>query len=139
VAITKSAGKLAMTVMDSRIRFNKATADKLGYPAHVKVLINEKTKQIALQTSTGRDTNAVRFSKPEGKQTSSVTVSNEVLVEAIGRFFTLKPAPEGEVSYQTATGNISEDSKAVIFVFDSASAIADTMNQRWRKKVSKGK
>ncbi|MCH4209115.1 hypothetical protein [Bifidobacterium sp.] len=137
VAIAKPAGKLTMTVMDSKVRFNKATAVGLGYPAYVKVLVNEKAKQVALQACTGRDPNAVKFSKPEGKQTSSVTVGNDVLVEAIGRFFTLKPAPQGMVSYQTAPGKLDEGAKAV--VFDAADAAAGTMKQRGRKKAAEGK
>ncbi|MCI1674157.1 MAG: hypothetical protein LKI34_08090 [Bifidobacterium tibiigranuli] len=133
VAIAEPVGKLTMTVMDSKIRFNKATAAELGYPAYVKVLINDKTRQVALQSCTGRDANAIKFSKPEGKQISSVTVSNTVLVAAIGKFFTLKPAPEGEISYQTAAGTLNKDEKAV--VFDTANAVAGTMKQRGRKKA----
>jgi hypothetical protein len=133
VAITEPVGKLTMTVMDSKIRFNKATAVELGYPAYVKVLINDKTRQIALQSCTGRDANAIKFSKPEGKQVSSVTVSNKVLVAAIGKFFTLKSAPEGGISYQTAAGTLNKDEKAV--VFDTANAVAGTMKQRGRKKA----
>jgi hypothetical protein len=52
VAITEPVGKLTMTVMDSKVRFNKATAAELGYPAYVKVLINDKTRQVALQACT---------------------------------------------------------------------------------------
>ncbi|MCI1210914.1 hypothetical protein [Bifidobacterium tibiigranuli] len=133
VAITEPVGKLTMTVMDSKVRFNKATAVELGYPAYVKVLINDKARQVALQTCTGRDANAIKFSKPEGKQISSVTVSNKVLVAAIGKFFTLRPAPEGEISYQAAVGTLSKDEKAV--VFDAADAVAGTMKQRGRKKA----
>lgn len=137
VAVTEPAGKLTMTVMDSKIRFNNATASELGYPAYVKVLINDKTRQIALQACTGRDANAIKFSKPEGKQTSSVTVNNKMLVAAIGKFFTLKPAPEGEISYRTAVGTLNKDEKAV--VFDATNAVAGTMKQRGRKKAVENK
>lgn len=134
VAITKPTGNLTMTVMASRIRFNKATASALGYPAYVKVLVNEKNKQVALQACTGREANAVKFSKPDGKQNSSVTVNNETLVETIGKFFTLKQAAEGEVFYQTAAGELDESGKVV--VFNAANAVSGTMKQRGRKKAA---
>ncbi|MCI1674146.1 MAG: hypothetical protein LKI34_08035 [Bifidobacterium tibiigranuli] len=137
VPIAEPTGKLTMTVMDSKIRFNKTTAIVLGYPAYIKVLINGKTRQIALQACTGRDANAIKFSKPEGKQTSSVTVNNKMLVAAIGKFFTFKPAPEGVVSYQTAAGRLDKDEKVV--VFDAANAVAGTMKQRGRKKAVEGR
>ena len=48
VQLVKPVGKTVLTVTDSAIRFNKATAEVLGFPAYVKVLINDKTKQIAV-------------------------------------------------------------------------------------------
>ena len=40
VQLVKPVGKTVLTVTDSAIRFNKATAEVLGFPAYVKVLIN---------------------------------------------------------------------------------------------------
>ena len=58
-----------MLITKDVVRFNKATAIALGYPAYVKVLINDKTKQFAVKPCKQSDANAVKFSKPEGKQT----------------------------------------------------------------------
>ena len=52
VQLVKPVGKTVLTVTDSAIRFNKATAEVLGFPAYVKVLINDKTKQIAVTPTT---------------------------------------------------------------------------------------
>ena len=86
-------GKSTMTVTDSVVRFNKATAADLGYPAYVKILINDKTRQIALQVCTAKNGNAVKFSKPEGKQTTSVNIKDAVVLEALHKYFTLPEAP----------------------------------------------
>lgn len=94
-------GKSIMTVTDSVVRFNKATAADLGYPAYVKILINDKTRQIALQVCTAKNGNAVKFSKPEGKQTTSVNIKDAVVLDALHKYFTLPEAPEGEVAYQS--------------------------------------
>ena len=74
VQLVKPVGKTVLTVTDSAIRFNKATAEVLGFPAYVKVLINDKTKQIAVTPTTAKADNAIKFSKPEGKQAASVSV-----------------------------------------------------------------
>ena len=81
-------GKTVLTVTDSAIRFNKATAEVLGFPAYVKVLINDKTKQIAVTPTTAKADNAIKFSKPEGKQAASVSVKEATLIEAVKAYFT---------------------------------------------------
>ena len=133
VRLTKPAGKTVMTVTDSAVKFNKATAIELGYPAYVKVLINEKTRQIAVTPTTAKAENAVKFSKPEGKQTASISVRDTTLVAAIGQYFELAEAPEGEIAFQSVNGTVYPNDKAVIF--DAANATAGTMKRRGRKKA----
>ena len=81
VQLVKPVGKTVMTVTDSVVRFNKATAEVLNFPAQIKILINDKTRQIAVTPTTAKADNAVKFSKGEGKQTTSVSIKNAVLVE----------------------------------------------------------
>ena len=129
VQLVKPVGKTVLTVTDSAIRFNKATAEVLGFPAYVKVLINDKTKQIAVTPTTAKADNAIKFSKPEGKQAASVSVK-----EAVKAYFTLPEAPEGEIAYQSVNGTAYPESKTVIF--DVANATAGTMKRRGRKKAA---
>lgn len=134
VKLAKPVGKIVMTVTADVVRFNKATAEVLGFPAYVKVLVNEKTRQIAVVPTTAKADNAVKFSKPEGKQTTSVSVRENAPLAAIGAFFTLPEAPEGEVAYQQVTGAFYPDDKAA--VFDASVAVAGTMKRRGRKKAA---
>lgn len=133
VQLVKPVGKTVMTVTDSVVRFNKTTAEVLNFPAQVKILINDKTRQIAVTPTTAKADNAVKFSKGEGKQTTSVSIKNAVLVEAISKYFTLAEAPEGEVSFVSVNGAAYPESKTVIF--DVANATAGTMKRRGRKKA----
>ena len=105
----------------------------LNFPAQVKILINDKTRQIAVTPTTAKADNAVKFSKGEGKQTTSVSIKNAVLVEAISKYFTLAEAPEGEISFVSVNGTAYPESKTVIF--DAANATAGTMKRRGRKKA----
>ena len=113
VQLVKPVGKTVLTVTDSAIRFNKATAEVLGFPAYVKVLINDKTKQIAVTPTTAKEA---------------------TLIEAVKAYFTLPEAPEGEIAYQSVNGTAYPESKTVIF--DVANATAGTMKRRGRKKAA---
>ncbi|TPF94285.1 hypothetical protein [Bifidobacterium sp. UTBIF-78] len=134
VQLVKPLGKTVLTVTDTAIRFNKATAEALGFPAYVKVLINGKTRQIAVTPASESADNAIKFSKPEGKQTASVSVKEPVLVEAVKEYLPVGEAPEGEVAYQSVAGAAYPESKTVIF--DVANATAGTMKRRGRKKAA---
>ncbi|MBT1173153.1 hypothetical protein JS528_07270 [Bifidobacterium sp. MA2] len=134
VKLVKPVGKIVMTFTGNAVRFNKATAQALGFPAFVRVLVNEKTKQIALAVTTSKANNAVKFSKTEEKQSASVSFKEKAVVEAVAQFFTLGEAPEGEVAYISVPGTYYPGDKAVIF--DAEDATAGTMKRRGRKKAS---
>ena len=125
-------GKAVMTVTESVARFNKATAADLGYPAYVKILINDKTRQVAVQACTAKSANAVKFSKPEGKQTTSVNVKEAVVLETLHKYFGLPQVPEGEIAYKSVNGAVHAEEKVVIFDIDAAAS--GTMKKRGRKK-----
>ena len=134
VRLVKPVGKTVMTVTTNAVRFNKATAAALGFPAYVKVLVNEHTKQIAVTPTTAKADNGIKFSKGEDKQTASISVKDATIVEAVSRFFEIGDAPEGEVAYQSVTGEAHQLDKVVIF--NIADAVAGTMKRRGRKKVA---
>lgn len=125
-------GKAVMTITESVARFNKATAADLGYPAFVKILINDKTRQIAVQACNAKSANAVKFSKPEGKQTASVNIKEAVVLETLHKYFELPQASEGEVAYKSVAGTIHVEEKVIIFDIDAA--VPGTMKKRGRKK-----
>ena len=134
VNVVKPIGKVVMTVTASSIRFNKATAAALGFPAHVKVLVNEQTRQIALTPTTGRAENALKFSKPEDKQRLSISVKDKAVLAALHGYFTIGEAPEGEVAYVAVDGTAYPNDRIVIF--NVADAVAGTMKRRGRRKAS---
>ena len=68
VQLVKPVGKTVLTVTDSAIRFNKATAEVLGFPAYVKVLINDKTKQIAVTQPPPRPTTPLSSASPKASR-----------------------------------------------------------------------
>ncbi|MCH9276184.1 hypothetical protein JS533_007860 [Bifidobacterium amazonense] len=135
VQLVKPLGKTVLTVTDSAIRFNKATAEALGFPTYAKVLINDRTKQIAVTPATAKSDNAVKFSKPDGKQVASISVKDATVVAAVSKYFTLQEAPEGEIAYESIVGTPYQSDKVVIF--SVADATSGTMKRRGRKKADK--
>ncbi|MBT1177164.1 MULTISPECIES: hypothetical protein [Bifidobacterium] len=134
VRLVKPVGKIVMTVTDNAVKFNKATAIVLGHPAYVKVLVNEKTKQIAVTPTTAKADNGIKFSKGEGKQAASISVKDAAVLEAVKQFFDIAEAPEGQVAYQSVPGESHPNDKVVIF--DAAKATAGVMKRRGRKKAA---
>ncbi|NMM93803.1 hypothetical protein [Bifidobacterium oedipodis] len=134
VSVKTPIGKLTMTITESGIRFNKSTAAALGFPQRVKVLINEQTRQLALQAVDNRSTNAVKFSKPESKQVASVSVKDPMVMEAAAKLFPLSASPEGEVAYWSAEGELHEKEKVVIFNVEGATE--GTMKKRGRRAAA---
>ena len=126
--------KITMTVMESVLRFNKGTAEALGFPAYVKILVNAKTGQVAVQPCGAKEQNAIKFSKPEGKQTASVSLKDKALLDAVAKFFKLPEAPDGELSYQLVSGTLYPNEK--IAAFTASEAVSGTMKRRGRKKAS---
>lgn len=101
VNMTAPRGKLSMLITKDVVRFNKATAIALGYPAYVKLLINDKTKQFAVKPCKQTDANAVKFSKPEGKQTASVNIKDAMVLDSVLKYFKLDEPQDGQVTFQS--------------------------------------
>ena len=125
--------KVVMTVTESYVRFNKGVVTSLGTPAYVRVLVNDKDRQVALEVCSGREANALRFAKEDGAPTVSVTIREPAVLDAVLRYFKLKDSPEGEVSYQLVNGIVIPGAKAV--VFDADEAVDGMMKRRGRKKA----
>ena len=102
ISLAAPASKAVMTITDSAIRFNKATAAELGYPSHVRVLVNESAKQVAIQACSADEENAVKFSKPADKQTGSVNIKAPAVLVTICSFFVLHNPSEDEIDYRTS-------------------------------------
>lgn len=132
VNMTAPRGKLSMLVTKDVVRFNKATAIALGYPAYVKVLINDKTKQFAVKPCKQSDANAVKFSKPEGKQIASVNIKDVMVLNSVLKYFKLDEPQDGQVTFQSMQGTFYPEER--VAMFSVADAKAGVMKKRGRKK-----
>ena len=73
------------SVTSNGVTFNRAVTLKLGTPAFVRLLINESTRQVALQVCDESTPKAVAFYKPKAKGVLSVRWNAQDLVATFKR------------------------------------------------------
>lgn len=134
ISLAAPASKAVMTITSAAIRFNKATAAELGYPSHVRVLVNESAKQVAIQACSADKENAIKFSKSADKQTGSVSIKAPAVLVTICSFFELHNLSNDEIDYHSIQSVSQPDDKASIF--DITDAKSGTMKKRGRRKVA---
>ena len=71
-----------MTLTMKNLKFNKATAVELDYPAYVRMLIDATTRRVAIEPCSGKTTNAVPFSKNPKAQTYAIVLKIPALLAA---------------------------------------------------------
>lgn len=83
VELEESRGDSVLTLTSTNLKFNKATAVELGFPAYVRMLVNAATRQAAIQPCKENAKNAVAFSKDKSKQTYAIVLKIPALLTAI--------------------------------------------------------
>ncbi len=111
VELEQSKGDSVLTLTSTNLKFNKATAVELGYPAFVRMLINAATKQVAIQPCSEKTKNAVPFSKDESKQTYAVVVKVPALLTAVRKLVDSNEG-DGAISFN---GVLYPNERTVIF------------------------
>lgn len=81
--LEQSKGDSTLTLTANNIKFNKATAVELGFPAYVRMLVNAVSKQVAIQPCKEKTKNAILFSKDEKKQNYAIVLKVPALITAI--------------------------------------------------------
>ena len=101
------------------LTFNKSVTLKLGEPEHVKFLINESAKQVAIQVCDAGDKNATVFYRPKASGVLSVRWNARDLLNTIERImgWNLK-----ETSYR-ADGILLKEEHAIVFALSKATPL----------------
>lgn len=99
VELEQSTGDSVLTLTSTNLKFNKATAVELGYPAYVRMLTNAVTRQVAIQPCKESTKNAVKFSKDKDKQNYAVVVKVPALLTAARKMADLEEGA-GSMSFR---------------------------------------
>ena len=111
VELEESRGDSVLTLTSTNLKFNKATAVELGFPAHVRMLVNAATKQAAIQPCKENAKNAVAFSKDKSKQTYAIVLKIPALLTAIRKLADVNE-DSGAISFN---GTLYPNERVIIF------------------------
>ena len=114
-----SEGMPYVSITRNGLTFNQSVVKKLGCPAYVVFLINEETKQIAIQACEAFYPNATAFYRPKKSGTMSVRWNSRDLMRNVTHLMQWDLDKE---SYK-AEGLFLRDEQAIIFDLSKATAI----------------
>lgn len=126
-------GESVMTVTSNSLKFNKATAVELNYAPYIKVLLNAKTRQIAIQPCSEKDPNAIKFSNEESKQTYAISIKVPAIQVEFRRMMPFEDENGGKLSY-TLNGTLYPDEQVVIYDIGDVKPEAEKKRRGRRKK-----
>ncbi len=127
IEITKTTEPACVIIEDNKLRFTKPVAIELGYPAYVRVLLDDAGQRIAIQVAKGNESNVIKFSNDKETQKASILYQNTVMVDLIRA---VMPSWEKGVKYR-AKGVLSKEDKAIVFDLKSAEVY-----ERFSRKAS---
>ena len=109
-----------VSITNNGLTFNKSVIMKMNYPAHVRLLINDNDKQIAIQVCDENDKKSVQFYKEKANGVLSVRLNSKDLISTIERIgqWNLK-----ETSYRVK-GTLIPESSLMLFDFSDAIPMA---------------
>ncbi len=110
-------GVPSVSITTNGVTFNRSVLMKLGCPEYVVLLINEDTKQMALQVSNQDTPNAVAFYK--GTKVSSVRWNMRDLLNTIRNMMEW----DLQRSSYRVEGTLLKDEKAILFDFSKATSL----------------
>jgi hypothetical protein len=128
VELEESKGDSVMTLTSTNLKFNKATAQELGFPAYVKMYIDAPTRRVAIEPCAKTAKNAVTFSKDESKQTYAIVLKVPALLTAARKLADTNEN-SGSLSFN---GTLYPKDKVIIFDLSKGKP---TKARRRRKKT----
>ena len=111
VELEESRGDSVMTLTATNLKFNKATAVELGFPAYIRMLVNARSKQVAIEPCKESTKNAVRFSKDQAKQTYAIVIKMPALLTAARKLADVDES-SGSISFK---GMLYPKEKIIIY------------------------
>lgn len=120
VELDESKCDSVLTLTSTNLKFNKATAQELGFPSHVRMLINAETKQAAIIPCKENAKNAVEFSKDESKQKYAVVLKIPALMTAIRKLADM----DDEVTSMAFNGTLFPNEHIIIYNISEGHPVA---------------
>lgn len=108
----ETTGSNLLTLNKNSVTFDKSIAESLGYPSHVKLLLDKENKIFAIQSCKSNTLNSVAFSKSATQQKGSIKMQYGAIRNILRTV--MKEKFQDEMRYQFK-GNLLAENKAMIF------------------------
>ena len=130
ISVVTKPNAATMTFEPKRIKIFKTTVEALGYPKHVRTMIDPKEKGFAIQACEKTDENAIEFSKPSGEQRIAVFIHNPIILETLRKMMNWNDNTRYQIQ-----GTCIPDEKGVIFDLSTAEPLQPRNYGGRHKKV----
>ena len=127
-------GESVMTVTSSSLKFNKATAVELNYAPYIRILVNAKTRQIAIQPCSEKDPNAIKFSNEESKQNYAISIKVPAILLEFRRLVPFENEAGEKLTY-SLKGTLYPEDQVVIYNIDDVKPEQEKKRRGRRKKA----
>ena len=131
VELEQSKGDSTLTLTANNLKFNKATAEELGFPSHVRMLINAVSNQVAIQPCQEKAKNSIEFSKDEKKQNYAVVLKIPALITAVRK---LADVDEGTTSL-VFNGILYPNDKIIIYDLNQGKPIKRRKSRKKKQEM----
>lgn len=101
--------------------------------SYIRVLLNAKTRQIAIQPCSEKDPNAIKFSNEESKQTYAISIKVPAIQVEFRRMLPFEDDNGGKLSY-TLNGTLYPDEQVVIYDIGDVKPETEKKRRGRRKK-----
>lgn len=109
----ENTGNNLLTINKNALTFDKSIADALGYPSHIKLLLDRENKVFAIQSCKSTTSKSIAFSKTESQQKGSVKLQSSAIRNALR--IIMKDSWNDDMRYQIKGRFIPERK---VFIFD---------------------
>ena len=121
IVLAKQVSPLTLIIEPGKMRQTRGIVEALEYAPLVSYLLDTKGKRLAIQVTTAKDKQAVRFSKPEAEQGAKAVIYQNAEILSVIRGMMPEWDPEQKYAID---GEYSKNDKAIIFELEKATPYA---------------
>ena len=107
---------------------------ELNYAPYIRIFVNAKTRQIAIQPCSEKDPNAIKFSNEESKQNYAISIKVPAILLEFRRLLPFENAEGGKLTY-TLNGTLYPEDQVVMYNIDDVKP-GEEKKRRGRRKKS---
>lgn len=124
VELQQPVKKNYITFEEVRMTVNRSTAEIMGFPSHVCLLLDAKNKRFALQACEPENSNSMKFSKKESEQAYAIFIKHEACVKTIRDIMNWSSGSKYRVS-----GTYYPEEHAIVYELTKASQYKNKKKQ----------